>query len=194
MLDTGVASRSLLEPFGIDVDTRWGHDEESPEVSERPVHFGNVTSEPSRPFVEIALDGQDQRVAVLDVAYPLTRIGGTVKHPEDDVARNGVFVQQFLGPSEVQSELLLAHVKYDARSQQKRSAEASDARRPARRSTLFVLTREGRTMPQVQLSEETVKRLDSLQQEDESYDELIQELINIYEAEELTLFHTGDEA
>ncbi len=49
-------------------------------------------------------------------------------------------------------------------------------------------------MPQVYLSQETVDRLDNLQQEEETYDELVQELINIYEAEELTLFHTGDEA
>lgn len=48
-------------------------------------------------------------------------------------------------------------------------------------------------MPKVQLDEETVARLDSLRQEDESYDELIAELINIYEAEELTMFHGGDE-
>lgn len=47
-------------------------------------------------------------------------------------------------------------------------------------------------MPQVDLDEETVRRLDNLQLEDESYDEIINELINIYEAEELTLFHSGD--
>ena len=50
-----------------------------------------------------------------------------------------------------------------------------------------------RAMPKVQLDEETVARLDSLRQDDESYDELIEELINIYEAEELTMFHGGDE-
>ncbi|SFR41569.1 DUF7557 family protein [Halogeometricum limi] len=48
-------------------------------------------------------------------------------------------------------------------------------------------------MPQVHLDEETVARLDSLREEDEDYDEIITELINIYEAEELTLFRTGDE-
>lgn len=48
-------------------------------------------------------------------------------------------------------------------------------------------------MPQVKLTEETVARLDSLREEDENYDEIITELINIYEAEELTLFHSGDE-
>jgi len=44
-------------------------------------------------------------------------------------------------------------------------------------------------MPKIEVDEETIDRLDSLQTEDESYDELI----NIYEAEELTLFHGGDE-
>jgi hypothetical protein len=48
-------------------------------------------------------------------------------------------------------------------------------------------------MPEVDLSEETIERLDGLRQEDENYDEIITELINIYEAEELTLFRTGDE-
>jgi predicted CopG family antitoxin len=48
-------------------------------------------------------------------------------------------------------------------------------------------------MPQIHVDEETVERLDSLRLEDESYDEIITELINIYEAEELTLFHGGDE-
>jgi hypothetical protein len=48
-------------------------------------------------------------------------------------------------------------------------------------------------MPQIHLDEETVSRLDSLRVEDEDYDEIVTELINIYEAEELTLFHGGDE-
>jgi len=48
-------------------------------------------------------------------------------------------------------------------------------------------------MPTIEVDEETIERLDSLQTEDESYDELINELISIYEAEELTLFHGGDE-
>ncbi|WP_251330463.1 DUF7557 family protein [Haloplanus pelagicus] len=48
-------------------------------------------------------------------------------------------------------------------------------------------------MPQIHLDDETVARLDSLRQEDEEYDEIVTELINIYEAEELTLFHSGDE-
>lgn len=43
-------------------------------------------------------------------------------------------------------------------------------------------------MPDVSLDEDTVERLDSLRIEDETYDELINELINIYETEELTLF------
>jgi len=48
-------------------------------------------------------------------------------------------------------------------------------------------------MPSVELDESTVQRLDDLRVEDESYDDLVTELINIYEAEELTLFHGGDE-
>jgi len=47
-------------------------------------------------------------------------------------------------------------------------------------------------MPQIHVDDETVGRLDGLRTEDESYDELINELINIYQAEELTLFHSGD--
>ncbi|MFC7114817.1 hypothetical protein ACFQH2_07335 [Natronoarchaeum sp. GCM10025703] len=46
-------------------------------------------------------------------------------------------------------------------------------------------------MPEVELEEETLERLDDLKIEDESYDELINELINIYEVEELTLFKSG---
>lgn len=48
-------------------------------------------------------------------------------------------------------------------------------------------------MPEVELSEETIERLDGLRQDDESYDELVAELVNIYEAEELTMFHSGDD-
>ncbi|MFC6614552.1 hypothetical protein ACFQAS_06210 [Halopenitus salinus] len=47
-------------------------------------------------------------------------------------------------------------------------------------------------MPQIHLDEETIARLDGLRVDDEEYDDLINELINIYEAEELTLFHSGD--
>ncbi|WP_449272214.1 DUF7557 family protein [Halorhabdus rudnickae] len=48
-------------------------------------------------------------------------------------------------------------------------------------------------MTSIELDEETVERLDALRIEDVSYDEIVTELINIYEAEELTLFRTGDE-
>ena len=47
-------------------------------------------------------------------------------------------------------------------------------------------------MPQVHLDEETVERLDALRVDDEEYDEIVSELISIYEAEELTLFRSGD--
>ena len=47
-------------------------------------------------------------------------------------------------------------------------------------------------MPSVELDEETIDRLDRLRVDDESYDELINELINIYEASEFTMFHAGD--
>jgi hypothetical protein len=47
-------------------------------------------------------------------------------------------------------------------------------------------------MPTVELSEETLERLDDLRIDDESYDEVVTELINIYEAEELTLSYAGD--
>jgi hypothetical protein len=48
-------------------------------------------------------------------------------------------------------------------------------------------------MPEVHLDDETVARLDDLRENGETYDELINELINIYEAGERTLFHAGDE-
>lgn len=47
-------------------------------------------------------------------------------------------------------------------------------------------------MPQIHLDDETIERLDDLRVDDEDYDEIISELINIYEAEELTMFHGGD--
>jgi predicted CopG family antitoxin len=47
-------------------------------------------------------------------------------------------------------------------------------------------------MPTIEVDEETIERLDGLRVDEESYDEIITELINIYEAEELTLFHSGD--
>ena len=46
-------------------------------------------------------------------------------------------------------------------------------------------------MPQIELEEETVERLEALRVDDESYDELVSELINIYETSEYTLFHAG---
>ena len=47
-------------------------------------------------------------------------------------------------------------------------------------------------MPQIHLDEETVERLDNLRVDDEEYDEVINELISIYEATEMTLFRSGD--
>ena len=47
-------------------------------------------------------------------------------------------------------------------------------------------------MPQIHLDEETVERLDTLRTADQEYDEIVRELINIYEAEELTLFRGSD--
>jgi hypothetical protein len=46
-------------------------------------------------------------------------------------------------------------------------------------------------MPEIHLEEETIDRLDQLRVDDEPYD-LITELINIYEAEGLTLHRSGD--
>ena len=48
-------------------------------------------------------------------------------------------------------------------------------------------------MVEVDLEEATVERLDALRIDDESYDEVVTELINIYQAEELTLFRGSDE-
>ncbi|MFC5135012.1 MULTISPECIES: DUF7557 family protein [Haloferacaceae] len=47
-------------------------------------------------------------------------------------------------------------------------------------------------MPQIHLDESTVERLDALRIDDEEYDEIVNELINIYEAEELALFRGSD--
>jgi hypothetical protein len=52
---------------------------------------------------------------------------------------------------------------------------------------------DGSSMPSVDLDEETIERLDALRMDDESYDEIVTELINIYQAEELTLFRGSDE-
>ena len=46
-------------------------------------------------------------------------------------------------------------------------------------------------MVTIDLEEETIERLDRLRVEEESYDETVTELIDIYEAEERTLFHSG---
>lgn len=46
-------------------------------------------------------------------------------------------------------------------------------------------------MPEIPLSEETVERLNRLRVDEESYDEIVGELINIYETEERTLFRGG---
>jgi predicted CopG family antitoxin len=47
-------------------------------------------------------------------------------------------------------------------------------------------------MPTIEVDDETLERLDQIRLEDESYDEVITELINIYEAEGLTLHRSGD--
>ncbi|ATW87184.1 hypothetical protein halTADL_0369 [Halohasta litchfieldiae] len=47
-------------------------------------------------------------------------------------------------------------------------------------------------MVQIELDEATVDRLDQLRQDDETYDEIVTELINIFETEELTMFRSGD--
>jgi hypothetical protein len=47
-------------------------------------------------------------------------------------------------------------------------------------------------MPEIHLDAETIDRLDSLRVDDESYDEIVTELLDIYEAEELTLQFGGD--
>ena len=49
-------------------------------------------------------------------------------------------------------------------------------------------------MPTVTLSQETIDRLEDLRIEDESYDEIIVELINIYQATEISLARGGDES
>lgn len=46
-------------------------------------------------------------------------------------------------------------------------------------------------MPEITLDGDTVERLDRLQVDEESYDEIVNELINIYETEERTLFRGG---
>ena len=46
-------------------------------------------------------------------------------------------------------------------------------------------------MTEITLDEETVERLDRLRVDEESYDEIVTELMNIYESEERTLFGGG---
>ena len=58
---------------------------------------------------------------------------------------------------------------------------------------LITPVRQVALMAQVTLDDGTVARLDELKIEDESYDELVNELINIYEATEMTLAHGGDD-
>lgn len=47
-------------------------------------------------------------------------------------------------------------------------------------------------MPEIHLDDSTIERLDGLREEDEDYDAIVNELINIYEANEMTMFHSGD--
>jgi predicted CopG family antitoxin len=47
-------------------------------------------------------------------------------------------------------------------------------------------------MPTIEVDDATLERLDQIRLGDESYDEVITELINIYEAEGLTLHRSGD--
>jgi len=47
-------------------------------------------------------------------------------------------------------------------------------------------------MVQIELSDDTVERLDELRETEETYDQIVTELLNIYEVEDLTLFRSGD--
>lgn len=47
-------------------------------------------------------------------------------------------------------------------------------------------------MATIELDSETVDRLDDVKIDDESYDELVNELLNIYQAQEMTLSYGGD--
>lgn len=55
------------------------------------------------------------------------------------------------------------------------------------RTRIFVI------MPSIDLTQDTIDRLDELIIEDESYDQVINELINIYQSTERSLAHGGDE-
>ena len=46
-------------------------------------------------------------------------------------------------------------------------------------------------MTTIDLDEETIDRLDRPRVEEEFYDEIVTELISIYETQERTLFHSG---
>ena len=46
-------------------------------------------------------------------------------------------------------------------------------------------------MPEITIEDETLDRLERLRVDGESYDEIVAELINIYETEERTLFRGG---
>lgn len=48
-------------------------------------------------------------------------------------------------------------------------------------------------MVQIDLDERTIERLDRLRIEDEGYDAIINELINIYQTSELTMAFSGEE-
>lgn len=56
----------------------------------------------------------------------------------------------------------------------------------------FPIRTEGIRIPTVELEEETIEQIDRLRVDDESYDELVNELVNIYETSEYTLFRAGD--
>ena len=47
-------------------------------------------------------------------------------------------------------------------------------------------------MPDIELDEETIERLDALRIDDESYDEIVTERINSYETEEATVSYGDD--
>ncbi len=47
-------------------------------------------------------------------------------------------------------------------------------------------------MPQIHLDDETVERLDAMRVEGQEYDDVVNELIDIYEANEMTIHHGGD--
>ena len=48
-------------------------------------------------------------------------------------------------------------------------------------------------MATIELGDETGERLGGLRSRNESYDQIVTELVNVYQAEELTLFHGGED-